>query len=559
MKNRKILVIEDNSLSQKLVKIMLSKEPYILLFTKTAEEGLKLAREEIPDLILMDIRLPGMDGLEATRQVRKDRLLRDCLVIAFSAGAMRGDREKALAAGCDGYISKPVRPRVFIEKIARYLATWAEGKGQTALPAAPRVLLVSDSLDTSGTLIAQLSGDAVTLETSPLGPGAMVKARAWLPEAVIIDSKAIQLALRLLKEFKESKELARIPCLVASNRLSGANRAKLLQAGATSLLEEPASAHEFRTRLNQTLGTRQRARQHRLRVDAARACGISAARSRTRHQIMVVEKEPVASRILEYGLRGLGCKIVVAATVAAARSSISEGGIDLISLDTSVPDCDGHRLVEQLTTAGGNLSAPVMVLSSVADAATRARAFEQGVAEFLVKPVTDVEMCTYAERLLTAKMLIEQLRYLGKDISLPIHEIGAIGSQRDFFFHSLLEFCLQSAIANRHPLAVAIICPSRGSPAPPEWAVPLRGICRDVDWFGRLGDGTFAVVFTHLGSEAAKLLDRFKRGFEGNPPDNLTDGGIPQFGLAVYPQDGTHGSQLLEKANAQLHGAAADS
>jgi GGDEF domain-containing protein len=87
----------------------------------------------------------------------------------------------------------------------------------------------------------------------------------------------------------------------------------------------------------------------------------------------------------------------------------------------------------------------------------------------------------------------------------------------------------------------------------------LRGICRDVDWFGRLGDGTFAVVFTHLGSEAAKLLDRFKRGFEGNPPDNLTDGGIPQFGLAVYPQDGTHGSQLLEKANAQLHGAAADS
>lgn len=121
MKAHKILVIEDNLLNQKLVRVMLSREPYDLTFAETAEEGLRLARQEAPDLVLMDIRLPGMDGLEATRQIRKDTLLGNCTIVAFSAGAMRGDREEALAAGCDGYITKPVKPDAFVAQVRKHL------------------------------------------------------------------------------------------------------------------------------------------------------------------------------------------------------------------------------------------------------------------------------------------------------------------------------------------------------------------------------------------------------------------------------------------------------
>jgi CheY-like chemotaxis protein len=558
MKGHKILVIEDSPLNQKLVKLMLSKEPYELAFAESAEEGLKLGRLEVPDLILMDIRLPGMDGLEATRQVRKDRLLRDCLVVAYSAGAMRGDREKAMAAGCDGFISKPVKPQVFLEKIAAYLATQNDGINKVAIPSAPRVLLVTDSPDTLGALIAQLSGGLATLKTSPIGPGALVKARAWLPEVVIIESQDAHSAIGLLKELKESKELARIQYLAVSNEFAGDNRARFLLAGADSLLEKPASVQEFKNRLDLLLNTRQQVRQHRLRLEAAEVCGIRSARSKGLHQIVVVEKEPIAARILEFGLPGLRTKILVATTVTAARRYILEGGIDLVTLDTSVPDCDGLRLVEQLAIDGASVSAPVMVVSAVADAGTRVRAFEQGAAEFLVSPVNDVEMRILARRLLIDKTLTEELRYLGKDISMRHEEEGAARSKRVCFFHSLLEFCLQSAIANRHPLAVALIRSSGGAPAPAEWAAQLRRYCREFDWFGRLADGSFAAIFAHMGGEAAELLGRFKKGIEANLSESVVAGGEPQFGLAVYPQDGTHGSQLLEKARAQLEVAVTD-
>jgi CheY-like chemotaxis protein len=124
-----VLVIEDNALNRKLVRVLLSQEPFSLLFAETAEEGLELAREISPDLILMDVRLPGIDGLEATRRIRSDEQLRDTTVVAFTAHAMRGDREKAFSAGCDGYITKPIDTRNFAEQVHRFLASPAQGKG----------------------------------------------------------------------------------------------------------------------------------------------------------------------------------------------------------------------------------------------------------------------------------------------------------------------------------------------------------------------------------------------------------------------------------------------
>lgn len=107
MENKNILVIEDNELNMKLMREVLSIGDYQVIEAFDAETGIRLARKQKPFLILMDIQLPGMDGLEATRIIKTDSKLKDIPVVAITGFAMQGDREKALESGCDDYITKP--------------------------------------------------------------------------------------------------------------------------------------------------------------------------------------------------------------------------------------------------------------------------------------------------------------------------------------------------------------------------------------------------------------------------------------------------------------------
>ncbi len=107
MENKNILIIEDNELNMKLMRGALSIGDYQLIEAFDAETGIRLAHKQKPFLILMDIQLPGMDGLEATRIIKTDSKLKDIPVVAITGFAMQGDREKALESGCDDYITKP--------------------------------------------------------------------------------------------------------------------------------------------------------------------------------------------------------------------------------------------------------------------------------------------------------------------------------------------------------------------------------------------------------------------------------------------------------------------
>lgn len=122
MSSNKILVIEDNPLNLELVTDLLEVNGFMVHPAHTAEEGLRLARELLPDLVLMDFGLPGMDGLAATRNLKANPATRHLAVIGLTAHAMKGDAEAALEAGCDGYIAKPIDTRTFIETLTRFLA-----------------------------------------------------------------------------------------------------------------------------------------------------------------------------------------------------------------------------------------------------------------------------------------------------------------------------------------------------------------------------------------------------------------------------------------------------
>jgi len=117
----KVLVVEDNPANMTLATFLLESVGHTVLKAQDAEAGVGLARSERPDLVLMDIQLPGMDGLRATSILKADAATRDISVIALTALAMKGDEERIRSAGCDGYIAKPLSYKDFLETISREL------------------------------------------------------------------------------------------------------------------------------------------------------------------------------------------------------------------------------------------------------------------------------------------------------------------------------------------------------------------------------------------------------------------------------------------------------
>jgi two-component system cell cycle response regulator DivK len=126
----KVLIVEDNPANMTLAVFLLKSAGYTVVTATDAEAGLGVARGEQPDLILMDIQLPGMDGLQATALLKGDERTRAIPVIALTALAMKGDEERIRAAGCDGYIAKPLAYKEFLATVSAQLGK-GTGKGST--------------------------------------------------------------------------------------------------------------------------------------------------------------------------------------------------------------------------------------------------------------------------------------------------------------------------------------------------------------------------------------------------------------------------------------------
>ena len=119
---KRILVIEDTEDNRRIMRDLLTNAGFGLIEAATGEDGVRMAEAERPDLILMDIQLPVMDGYEATRRIKANPALKHIPIIAVTSYALSGDEEKTRAAGCDGYVSKPFSPRMLLAKVREHLA-----------------------------------------------------------------------------------------------------------------------------------------------------------------------------------------------------------------------------------------------------------------------------------------------------------------------------------------------------------------------------------------------------------------------------------------------------
>lgn len=117
----KVMLVEDNRMNARLLEHVLTREGFDIVIFYDAESAISAAENEAPDIILMDIQLPGMDGLEAVRRLKGDALTAAIPIVAITAHAMRGDEERILSAGCEGYIPKPVNTREVAGKLREYV------------------------------------------------------------------------------------------------------------------------------------------------------------------------------------------------------------------------------------------------------------------------------------------------------------------------------------------------------------------------------------------------------------------------------------------------------
>jgi CheY-like chemotaxis protein len=127
MAGEPILIVDDNPTNLKLARLLLAGEGYEVRSASDAEEALVVLRGFRPRLVLMDLQMPGMDGFELTRRLKADAAMRGIVILALTAYAMKGDEEKARAAGCDGYIAKPIDTRALPGVIAAHLAAAERG------------------------------------------------------------------------------------------------------------------------------------------------------------------------------------------------------------------------------------------------------------------------------------------------------------------------------------------------------------------------------------------------------------------------------------------------
>jgi CheY-like chemotaxis protein len=152
MDSKTILYIEDNFHNRRIVRKILQSRGYMMAEAEDGMRGLEMVQTLKPSLVLLDIGLPGMDGLEVVARIKADSALQHIPVVALTASAMRGDRERFLAAGCDDYISKPVQAVELIEKVAAYLSSLGQaaaasvksigGQFQAGSPTPGAVLMV---------------------------------------------------------------------------------------------------------------------------------------------------------------------------------------------------------------------------------------------------------------------------------------------------------------------------------------------------------------------------------------------------------------------------------
>lgn len=246
----RILVVEDDPKSARLVKDILELRGYIVMEANNGLSAIRIINEHVPDLIFMDMNLPGIDGVTLTRLIKTSSKTDNIPVIALTASAMKGDKNRFLQAGCDDYISKPFHVKDILDVIHKY----AKAEEQKTIPHQPIILIADDKAENIELISAILAPMGYGIIKAVNGVEAIEKIRTLHPDIALVNVMMPELnGIEVCKNIKSDELYASIPIIIITALDDTESKIRALSVSADEFLTKPIDKYELIVRINNLL------------------------------------------------------------------------------------------------------------------------------------------------------------------------------------------------------------------------------------------------------------------------------------------------------------------
>ncbi len=577
-KNKTVLVIEDNTLNMKLVLTLLNIGGFHALEAPDAGTGIRLAREQRPDLILMDIGLPDMDGLEATRQLRDLPETKDIPIVAVSGYAMPEDIKRAFDAGCNGYITKPVETKTFVNTISEYLRVEAPEKPARPVKRKPSVLIVDDDPLNVNLLDTLLSDNYETVKAYD-GAEAMGKISENSPDLILLDIMMPEIdGYEVTRRLKNNADTRRIPIILITALEGSEDKALGIEAGADEFLNKPVNPAELRARVKsllklkvyqEQLSARVRSEEDLVSDEPSRETGGGDLAVPT---ILLTEDNSKDIALLKCYLEDQPYRLLTSGSGEEAIDMCQREKIDLIVLDLMLPDLDGFNVCQQLKDGDATRSVQIVMVSAQNDLETRLTGIELGADEFLIKPINRDELAVRIRTLLKKKNYLDRIISRFETTLNTAITDKLTGLHNHSYFKHFMENEVRRCARQNQPMTLIMIDiddfkkyndtygHAAGDTLLRLFGGLLKDGIRDIDLAARYGGEEFSVVLPYTNRENAsrtveRILGDIRNCSFSESPSMACERKTASLGIACYPKDGDTVASLIERADEALYRA----